>query len=115
MNAENKYTINDARIGQTIKDARNNLGMTQEKLSEAVDRTPAFIGHIERGSRSLSLPTLIGIANTLNIPIESLFADKELTSDEKVMTDFAQLIDRRPTNTKKAVLDIVRTALQHLD
>jgi len=115
VNAENKYTINDARIGQTIKNARNNLGMTQADLSEVLDLTPAFIGHIERGSRSVSLITLVGIANTLNIPIELIFADKDLTTDEKIMTDFAQLIDGRPANTKKAVLDIVRTALQHLD
>jgi len=89
--------------------------MTQEQLSEAVDVTPAFIGHIERGSRSLSLTTLAGIANVLNIPMSHMFSDKDIPQDQKTINDFAQLIEGKSQKTKKAVLDIVRTSLKHLD
>ena len=109
------YMVDDVRIGKIIKEARINQRMTQETLSDAVGVTPAFIGHIERGDRSLSLTTLAGIANTLNIPMNYLFADNDPTPDEKVLTDFAQLIENRPAKTKNAVLDIVRTALEYLD
>ena len=109
------YMVDNVRIGNIIRDARINQRMTQEQLSEAVDITPAFIGHIERGDRSLSLTTLAGIANTLNIPMSYLFSDSDITPDEKVLNEFTQLMSGRPARTKKAVLDIVRTALEHLD
>ena len=109
------YTVDNVRIGNIIREARTNMQMTQEQLSEAVDITPAFIGHIERGDRSLSLTTLAGIANILNIPMTYLFSDNYPTPDEKTINDFTQLIEDRPQKTKIAVLDIVRTALNHLD
>ena len=109
------YSVDNNRIGQIIREARLNLKITQEQLSEAVDVTPAFIGHIERGSRSLSLPTLAGIANILHIPISHFFTDNDPTPDEKAVNDFMQLIEGKSHKTKKAVLDIVRTALQYLD
>jgi transcriptional regulator with XRE-family HTH domain len=109
------YTVDNARIGGVIREARNNRKITQEQLAEAVDVTPAFIGHIERGDRSLSLTTLAGIANELSIPMNALFSGADVTPDEKAVNDFAQLIYGRPQKTKKAALDIVRAALQHLD
>ncbi|MDR2559906.1 MAG: helix-turn-helix domain-containing protein [Oscillospiraceae bacterium] len=109
------YTVDNVRIGDIIKQARTNINMTQEQLAEAVDVTPAFIGHIERGNRSLSLTTLAGVVNVLNIPMSYLFSSEDITQDQKTINDFSQLIDGRPPKTKKAVLDIVRTALKHLD
>ena len=109
------YTVDNVRISNIIREARINQGMTQDALSVAVNVTPAFIGHIERADRSLSLTTLVSIANTLNIPMNYLFADTEPTPDEKTLNDFAQLVEGRSQETKKAVLDIIRTALQYLD
>ena len=109
------YTVDNVRIGNIIKEARNNMNITQEQLAEAVDITPAFIGHIERGARSLSLTTLAGVANFLNIPMGYLFTDTEPTPDEKTLTAFTQLIEDKSQRTKQAVLDIVRTAVQYLD
>ena len=109
------YVIDNVRIGNIIREARLNQKITQEQLSEAVDVTPAFIGHIERGDRSLSLTTLAGIANILNISMTYLFSDEDITPEQKMMNDFAQLIEGKSQKTKNAVLDIIRTALQHLD
>jgi len=108
------YSVDNARIGDIIREARINHKITQEHLAEAVDVTPAFIGHIERGDRSLSLTTLASIANVLDIPMNYLFSDSEPTLDEKIINDFSQLIEGRPQRTKKAALDIVRTALDYL-
>jgi len=112
--ADRPYTVNDARIGNIIRAARTNLGMTQEQLADAVDITPAFIGHIERGDKSLSLTTLVGIANTLKIPMQQFFAEEEPTVDEQTLNDFSQLVEGRSQRTKEAVLALVRTALEHL-
>jgi len=113
---ENKIIIESidfARLGSIIREARINQQFTQEQLSEAIDVTPAFIGHIERGERSLSLVTLVKIAKRLNISMDYLFSDIKPSIDDKIIDDFRQLIEDRPQATKEAVLDIVRTALRH--
>lgn len=47
--------VNFCQIGVKIKEERLKRHLTQEKLAEMVDVTPAFVGHSERGERSLSV------------------------------------------------------------
>ena len=47
-------------------------GYTQEKLAEICDISTGFLGHIERGTRKLSLDTLFCIATVLNVSIDYL-------------------------------------------
>ena len=53
-------------LGQNVKFRRLEQNLTQEKLSfeSGLDRT--FIGHIERGSRNITVVTLCKIAKALN-------------------------------------------------
>ena len=45
-------------------------GLTQEELAERIDRTPAFIGHVEAPNikKAVSLDTLFAIAAVLDAP-----------------------------------------------
>lgn len=58
------------QIGLKIAYFRKLRGLTQEQLAERVDRTPAFIGHVEAPniSKAVSLDTLFDIASVLDIP-----------------------------------------------
>ena len=102
------------RIGNIIREARLNQGLTQEELAELVDVTPAYIGHIERNQRSFSLQTLVKLVTELDIDMNYLFSESVPTSEEQIIIDFKQLIKGKPLQTQEAVLDIVRTALKHL-
>ena len=102
------------RIGNIIREARLNKGLTQEELAELVDVTPAYIGHIERNQRSFSLQTLVRLVSELDIDMNYLFSEDVPTDDEKIIVDFKQLISGKPLPTQEAVLDIVRTALKYL-
>lgn len=102
------------RIGNIIREARLNQGLTQEELAELVDVTPAYIGHIERNQRSFSLQTLVRLVTELDIDMNYLFSEDVATKDEKIIIDFKQLISGKPLPTQEAVLDIVRTALKYL-
>jgi len=46
-------------------------GLTQEQLAEKIERTPAFIGHVEAPniSKAVSLDTLFDIAGALDVPV----------------------------------------------
>lgn len=63
---ENEYL----QIGLRIAYYRKLRGLTQEQLAERVNRTPAFIGHVEAPNikKAVSLDTLFDIANALNVP-----------------------------------------------
>lgn len=63
---ESKYL----QLGLKIAYYRKLKGLTQEQLAEKIERTPAFIGHIEAPniSKAISLDTLFDIANALDIP-----------------------------------------------
>jgi transcriptional regulator with XRE-family HTH domain len=102
-------------IGKRIKQARIHTGITQEYLSELVDVTPAFIGHIERGERSVSLVTILKIATVLSVSTDYLFSMEQTTEDIEIANAIVQMINHRPLETKKAVLDIISAALKHLE
>lgn len=55
------------QIGQRIRYVRRMRDITQAQLAELVCCSVSFIGHIERGTRKLSVETLYQICNSLQI------------------------------------------------
>lgn len=64
------YVSEYRQIGLKIAYYRKLRGLTQEQLAERIDKTPAFIGHIEAPniSKAVSLDTLFDIGNALDVP-----------------------------------------------
>jgi len=60
-------------IGETIRRSRKNAGFTQEKLAEAVDLNPKYIGEIERGEKIISIEALLRISKAVKMPIRDFF------------------------------------------
>ena len=73
MNA--MYESEYLQLGLKIAYYRKLRGLTQEQLAEQIDRTPAFIGHVEAPniSKAVSLDTLFDIARVLDIPVCKFF------------------------------------------
>ncbi len=65
-------SIDYASIGNRIKDIRKSKGWTQAKLAEKAKIEPSNISHIERAATKLSLPTMISIANALDVSLDEL-------------------------------------------
>ena len=69
------YQSEYLQLGLKIAYYRKLRGLTQEQLAERINRTPAFIGHVEAPniSKAVSLDTLFDIAAVLDIPVYKFF------------------------------------------
>ena len=58
-------------MGLKIAYYRKLRGLTQEQLAEKLDKSPAFIGHVEAPNinKAVSLDTLFDIAEILDVPV----------------------------------------------
>jgi XRE family transcriptional regulator, regulator of sulfur utilization len=60
-------------IGDAIRFQRQQTNFTQEKLAEAVNLNPKYIGEVERGEKIISNEALLRIAKAVKIPIREFF------------------------------------------
>jgi XRE family transcriptional regulator, regulator of sulfur utilization len=60
-------------IGDAIRAYRKKASLTQEKLAEAVNLNPKYLGEIERGEKIISIEALLRIAKAVKIPIRDFF------------------------------------------
>ena len=65
-----KFEMEYLQVGLKIAYYRKLRGLTQEELAERIDRTPAFIGHVEAPNikKAVSLDTLFEISSVLDVP-----------------------------------------------
>lgn len=64
--------MDDIAIGKTIRALRRKRHLTQEQFAERIGRSVSFMGHIERGSRKMSLETLLAIADALDVSVDAI-------------------------------------------
>lgn len=67
-------------IGKRIKIARIKKNLTQETVADKIGITPQHVSNIETGNTSVSLTTLVAIANILSVSVDNLLCDTVLTS-----------------------------------
>jgi len=60
------------RIGRRIRALRISQQLTQQQLADAAHISLSFLGHIERGSRKMSVDTLYNIASVLKCSADEL-------------------------------------------
>lgn len=77
-------------ISRNIRQARESMGYTQEKLAELAGISTAYYCQIELGNKSPSLETLINIADAMHVSIDSLIYG---SNDETIRSDIARLFE----------------------
>lgn len=84
-------SINYSEIGARIRRQREHIGLTQEQLGEACDLSSSFVGHIERGSRKLSVESLYKLASVLDVSVDYLLFDRML-QEASLPTEISSLL-----------------------
>ena len=64
-----------AALGKRVRTRRKMMGLTQEALAEKLGISCSFVGHIERGSRKMSMETLINISDIMGVSCDYLLQD----------------------------------------
>lgn len=68
------------QIGERIKLSREERGITQEQLAEAIDVSPQYISDLERGVVGISIPTLRRLCTHLAVSSDKILFDLETES-----------------------------------
>lgn len=72
----NARIIDTYALGLRLREFRRKRGLTQEQLSAQIGISCSFYGHIERGTRDMSVETLGKLCRMLNADAEYiLFGD----------------------------------------
>lgn len=99
--------VDYATIGQRIREVRMQRGLTQEGLADAVDLSVTYISNIENVHTKVSLPTLVTIAQVLNVSVDYLLYDNLPVVQESCDAKCKQLLDRCSEKKKELALKLL--------
>ena len=63
------------KIGIRIRELRNQMGLSQEKLAKKIGMDRTYFASVELGKRNISIVNIEKIANGLNVSLSDLFKD----------------------------------------
>lgn len=91
-------------FGEKIKRMRQNRGLTQEQLAEAVDISQRALSAIERGENFVTSETIDKLLKTLNTTSEELFALNHLKEPEELLLEINKNLSKLSQNPQKLEL-----------
>ena len=62
--------------GSNLQRCRNKANLTQEQVAEQVGISTSFYANLERGSRSMSIPVLLALAEVLHVSADSILYEE---------------------------------------
>jgi len=99
--------LNYISIGQKIKAIRKRKGLSQQTLSELIDRSPTYVSYIEGGIKSMSLDTFILIVNALNTTADELLIDNLENTTKVSNHEFSVLLSDCSDYERRILLDLI--------
>jgi transcriptional regulator with XRE-family HTH domain len=67
--------VNYKYVGENVRLARMNRGLTIEQLAELADISDSFLGGAERGTSGFSIETIIKLSKVLGVTTDSLLLE----------------------------------------
>lgn len=105
--------MSEINLGQRIREERQKLNLTQEKLAETINVTTTYIGQIERGERRPTLDTLINISNALGVSIDYLLQESITPASDNLMNLWIQLTHDLSDDEKEMIIDLIKVIKSH--
>lgn len=80
-------------IGKKVRKLRMKNNMSQVDLAFLIDVSPSYIGYLEKGLKSMSLETLIKVANVFKVTTDMLLSDCLFGNQSIVVKEMAELLE----------------------
>ena len=100
--------LNYIMLGKRIKDARCRMRLSQAKLSEIIDKSPAYVSYLESGIKNPSLDTLVQIANALRISADYLLAESLNSPIQVDHSEFDEIFNDCNPYERRVILESAR-------
>ena len=101
--------INYVSIGERIREIRMQKRWTQAFLAERAAVEPSNISHIERAATKVSLPTLIAIANALDVTLDDLVYKSLVKSERVTLGIVGELLSDCSAGELTALAEVIKT------
>lgn len=99
--------LNYAEIGTRIRQARKERGWSRDVLAKKSNISPFYLGHIERGTRRMSMDTFVNLCRALGLNADRLIWG----SMQPVKTDFQNIrqhMDPKGDDTYSMYIKIIK-------
>lgn len=104
----NKYIIDYKVISLRIKEVRRIKGFTQERLAELTGLSSNFIAKIESNNSTVSLQTLVSLANNLDISIDYLLQENDLQTESETDLLIRGMLKTFDERDKDLLINLIR-------
>lgn len=101
-------------LGEQIRYIRNQQHLSQEDLAEMCDISPSFMGHIERGTRKMSLETFVTLANELHVSADYLLYS-QLPNTDSAITSIIETVKQNNEAQYDKYIAIIRALAEISD
>ena len=101
--------LNYEAIGKRIKKFRVERGWKQSQLAEKSGVEPSNISHIERAATKVSLPTLVSIANALEVSLDEIVYNSLIKNEHISVKEIDELLGDCEPHELTAIIEIIKT------
>lgn len=108
------YNFDYISMGSRIRKARKEKHLTQEQLAEACNLSTAHIGHIERGTRALSIESLVTISEILSVSTDYLLLDIS-HADDKNLSSLISILQNLSYKNSKKLYSLIKILAENID
>lgn len=105
-----KKAIN-IEIGERVKAAREQAGITQEQLAERIDVSTQYVSDLERGVVGISVPTLRNLCVALGISSDCILFGRSQDGNMLALTDRCRVLSPAQTAMLTDIIDSIIQAI----
>lgn len=106
--------LNIIALGNRISLIRKKRGISQNALSEMINKSPTYLSYIESGSKAMSLDTFVDLANALNATADDLLQDSLDNTVLVIHSSFSEVLADCSTYEQRVLLDLITAAKKTL-
>ncbi len=99
------------RLAQRVRDERNKKGLPRRVVSERSGVSPRYLAQLEAGEGNISIALLERVAGALDVPIEALIAQQQISADSDAQR-IAQQFSRASADVRRQIVSLLEDKKQ---